>query len=142
MTIDIVVPGPGSGVADTPQPAFSLEGPQGPRGPTATVGIEFRWPGPILAGEAAQFAAAPTSGTFDPASCGGGCDPANTASATSVFTLTKNGVSVGTATFAAATVEPVIAFTDATRSAGDMIGCKPPATPDATLQGATFFLAP
>ena len=66
-------------------------------------------------------------------------DPAATGS--SVFTFKKNGVTFGTATFAAAGVAPTFATTgDGSPADGDYWEVFAPATADATLEDVTFSI--
>jgi len=69
----------------------------------------------------------------------GMAEVAATASAT--FTLTKNGVSFGTATFAAAgTVPTFTVASDTDFAVGDILRIMPPGTQDATLSGVCITL--
>lgn len=132
--IDIVARDAGVDIVSGP------EGAAGPEGLDPVGGPSFGWAGAILAGDPAQFATALSAGTFSASACGGGCDPAYLATAPSVFTLTRNGVAVGSVTFEPSQTTPVFTLADPTRSAGDVFGAIPPASPDATLRGPTFFL--
>ena len=63
------------------------------------------------------------------------------ATASTVFTLAKNGASFGTATFAAAGTSATFAAAAATSfAAGDILTITAPATPDATLANLVFNL--
>jgi len=118
-----------------------LEGPQGQRGHDAAAGIVFAWPGLTAAGEPTQYVTCPSSGNFTAANCGGGCDPAHTATADTVYGVMRGAVLIGNVTFHAGVVPPTITIDAAAHVEGDQIGAVPPGTPDTTLQGANFFLA-
>jgi hypothetical protein len=63
------------------------------------------------------------------------------ATASTVFTLKKNGSSIGTATFAISGTVPTFSFGSAvTFAVGDVLTITAPATPDATLADISFDL--
>ena len=64
------------------------------------------------------------------------------ATASTTFTITKNGTSIGTLAFAASGTVPTITFATATAFVvGDVLGLNAPATADATLADISFTFA-
>jgi hypothetical protein len=70
----------------------------------------------------------------------GAADSAAAATLLSAFRIRKDGVQVGTVTFAAAGSTGTIAFSDSTFPDGSLFEVYPPATPDATLDQVSITL--
>jgi len=62
------------------------------------------------------------------------------ATASTIFTITKDGVSIGTITFAAAATTGTFNFTNTSVVTGNRLIITAPATPDATLADIDFLI--
>jgi hypothetical protein len=62
------------------------------------------------------------------------------ATASTVFTVKKNGTSIGTITFAAGATSGTFSFSNTAIAAGDFITIEGPGTPDATLADIAFTI--
>lgn len=63
------------------------------------------------------------------------------ATAQTIFIIYVEGVAIGTITFEAGQTIGNIVYTDTTVTKGDLVTIEAPASPDASLQDATFLLA-
>ena len=80
--------------------------------------------------------------TFDVNMAGSKGAASVAASASSTFTIAKNGVSIGTMVFAlGATTSTFVAAAASTFAIGDVLSVTGPASPDATLANVGFILA-
>lgn len=77
-----------------------------------------------------------------PSGASGGAKAGTAATASTIFTLAKNGTAIGSITFAAAATTATVSITSTTTvAAGDVLTLTGPASPDPSLQDIAFTLA-